>query len=189
MRAIAESAGVSASSAYYYFPSKTHLVQDLYVQVQQAHAALARPALADATGFVDRLRIVFETGLEAVAPYHHVAPGFLTAMVSPESPLNPLSAASETPRAMTIELFREAVDGAQHRLPSDITAQLPAALFVGYLALVLRWSYDRPEDKKQTYRLLDAGLRLLAVALPFTRVPGIRSVTRDALALVAEVRP
>lgn len=188
MRAIADSAGVSASNAYYYFPSKTHLVQELYVRVQHEHAALARPLLETTTGLVERLRVVFETGLDAVSPYHHVAPGFLTAMVPPDSPLNPLSDESGVARNMTVSLFREAVDGAQHRLPADISAPLPQALFVGYLALVLRWTYDRPPGKKETHRLMDAGLRLLALALPFVRVPGIRTAAREMLALVAKVR-
>lgn len=188
MRAIAERAGVSAGNAYYYFPSKMHLVQELYVRVQQEHAALASPRLKNTTGLVERLRVVFETGLEAVTPYHHVAPGFLTAMVPPDSPLNPLSDASEGARVMTVTLFREAIDGAQHRLPADITAPLPQALFVGYLALVLRWTYDRPADKKQTHRMLDAAMRLLSLALPFIRVPGIRTVAREMLTLVAKVR-
>lgn len=188
MRAIAESAGVSASNAYYYFPAKTHLVQELYVQVQQEHAALARPRLETTNGLVERLRVVFETGLDAVAPYHHVAPGFLTAMVPPDSPLNPLSDESGAARDMTVALFREAVDGAQHRLPADIATPMPRALFVGYLALVLRWTYDRPADKKQTHRLLDAGMRLLSLALPFVRVPGIHTAARETLTLVAKVR-
>lgn len=188
MRAIAETAGVSASNAYYYFPSKTHLVQELYVRVQQEHAALARPLLEQTTGLVDRLRVVFDTGLEAVAPYHHVAPGFLTAMVPPDSPLNPLSDESDSARNMTVSLFREAVDGAQHRLPADVSGPLPQALFVGYLALILRWTYDRPADKKQTRRMLDAGLRLLGLALPFVKVPGIHTATREMLALVAKVQ-
>jgi len=188
MRAIAESAGVSASNAYYYFPSKSHLVQELYVRVQQEHAALARPLLAQQTALVDRLRVVFETGLQAVAPYHHVAPGFLTAMVPPDSPLNPLSDESGGARDMTVSLFREAIDGAQHRLPADVSGPLPQALFVGYLALVLRWTYDRAADKKQTRLLLAAGLRLLSVALPFVRVPGIHAVAREMLTLVAKVR-
>src|SRR3954447_14888102 len=69
MRAIAETAGVSVSNAYYYYPSKMHLVQELYVRVQQEHAASARPLLKTKTALIDRLRVVFDTGLAAVTPY------------------------------------------------------------------------------------------------------------------------
>ncbi|MGM7677723.1 TetR/AcrR family transcriptional regulator [Microbacterium sp. A94] len=188
MRAIAEAAGVSVGNAYYYFPSKTHLVQELYVRVQREHAALALPQLEGVPGLVDRLRIVFETGLRAVLPYQHVAPGFLTAMIPPDSPLNPLADESGPAREMTLNLFRSAVSGAQHRLPEEIAGRMPEALFVAYLALVLRWTYDSTPGQRSTRRLLDSGLRTLALALPFARVPGIRKATSELLTLIGEVR-
>ena len=189
MRAIADVAGVSVSNAYYYYPSKMHLVQELYIRVQHEHAASARPLLSTKTSLVDRLRVVFDTGLTAVTPYQRVAPGFLAAMIPPDSPLNPLAEESGPARELTVGLFREAVDGAQHRLPDDIAELLPKALFVAYLALVLRWTYDTSADAKPTKRMLDAGLRLLGLALPFVKVPGIHTASRQLLTLVAEVRP
>lgn len=188
MRLIAEKAGVSSGNAYYYFPSKNHLVQDLYVRVQREHAETARAPLTAQRGLVDRLRVVFETGLDTLVPYQRSAPGFLSAMIAPDSPINPLSADSDTARDMTVSLFREAVDGAQHRLPADVAELLPDALFVTYLALVLRWTYDGSPDQEKTTRLMDAGLRLLALALPFVRVPGLHATTRELLRLIAEVR-
>lgn len=188
MRLIAERAGVSVGNAYYYFPSKNHLVQDLYERVQREHAAVAVPLLADERGLVDRLRIVFETGLETLTPYQSSAPGFLSAMIAPDSPINPLSADSGPAREMTVSLFREAVSGAQHRIPADVADLLPEALFVAYLGLVLRWTYDGSTGREKTTRMLDAGLRLLAVSLPFVRMPGLHQTARELLTLVAEVR-
>jgi AcrR family transcriptional regulator len=187
IRLIAKEAGVSIGNAYYYFPSKTHLVQELYEQVQQDHARVAAPRLQGVTGLVDRLRIVFETGLETLEPYQRVAPGFLSAMIAPDSPINPLSRESSGARDMTIGLFRRAVDGAEHRLPDDIAKRLPDALFVAFLGLIVRWTYDE-DDHARTRRLLDTALKLLAVALPFVRVPGVRGVARDLLDQIAEVR-
>ena len=88
---------------------------------------------------------------------------------------------------MTIGLFRRAVDGAEHRLPDDIAKRLPDALFVAFLGLIVRWTYDE-DDHARTRRLLDTALKLLAVALPFVRVPGVRGVARDLLDQIAEVR-
>lgn len=188
MRAIAHAAGVSVGNAYYYFPSKTHLVQELYIRVQREHAALAIPRLDGVVSLVDRLRVVFETGLTAVLPYQRVAPGFLTAMIPPESPLNPLAEESAPAREMTLDLFRTAVAGSQHRLPDEIAERMPQALFVAYLALVLRWTYDSGPGQRSTRRLLDTGLRMLALAIPFVRVPGIRKATGELLMLIGEVR-
>ncbi|MFD5225534.1 TetR/AcrR family transcriptional regulator [Microbacterium sp. NPDC058342] len=189
IRLIADEAGVSTGSAYYYFPSKTHLVQELYEQVQHEHAQIAAERLGEAIGVVERLRIVFETGLATLEPYRRVAPGFLSAMIAPDSPINPLSRESSPAREVTIGLFRHAVADAEHRLPEDIADRLPEALFVAYLALVLRWTYDDSDDRSRTGRLLDTALRVLTVSLPFTRLPGVRGVVRDLLEQVAGVRP
>jgi len=188
MRSIAEQAGVSTGNAYYYFPSKDHLVQALYEQVQREHQHLARERLAGEHGLVERLRIVYTSGLDALGPYRAVAPGFLTAMIPPDSPLNPLSAESSPARDTTVALFRDAVDGAQHRLPADVIAPLPDALLVAHLAIVLRWTYDRSPEQTRTRSLLDSGLRLLGLALPFVRVPGVHAAARELLTHVAEVR-
>lgn len=189
IRLIAKEAGVSVGNAYYYFPSKEHLVQELFEQVQREHARAAHPLLEGATGLTERLRIFFETGLESVRSYRRVAPGFLGAMVSPDSPINPLSADSSPARELTIGLLRSTVQGSSHRLPADIAERLPEALFPAYLALVLRWSYDDSPGQAKTTRLLGTGLRLFAVALPFLRVPGVRTVTKDLLDQIADVRP
>lgn len=188
MRSIAEQAGVSVGNAYYYFPSKEHLVQALYEQVQREHEGLARERLDGVTALVDRLRIVYLSGLDALASYRAVAPGFLTAMIPPDSPLNPLSTESSPARDLTIGLFRDAVAGAQHRLPDDVAAPLPEALLVGHLALVLRWTYDSSPEQAKTRALVTSGLRLLGLALPFVRVPGVHSAVRDLLGQIAEVR-
>ncbi|MFB4351914.1 TetR family transcriptional regulator [Microbacterium sp. LS_15] len=188
MRSIAEQAGVSTGNAYYYFPSKDHLVQALYEQVQREHQHLARERLAGEHGLVERLRIVYTSGLDALGPYRAVAPGFLTAMIPPDSPLNPLSAESSPARDTIVALFRDAVDGAQHRLPADVIAPLPDALLVAHLAIVLRWTYDRSPEQTRTRSLLESGLRLLDLALPFVRVPGVHAAARELLTQVAEVQ-
>ncbi len=188
IRLIANEAGVSVGNAYYYFPSKTHLVQELYEQVQRDHTEIATPLLGSASALVDRLRIVLETGLANLGSYRRVAPGFLSAMIAPDSPINPLSRESSAARDLTLELLRQAVSGSQHRLPVDIAERLPDAVFVAYLGLVLRWTYDDSDGQAHTQRLLDTALRLLAVALPFTRMPGVHGVARDLLDQVAEVR-
>lgn len=188
MRLIAERAGVSVGNAYYYFPSKDHLVQELYARVQREHRDAALASLEGASGLVDRLRIVFDTGLDTLQPYRHSAPGFLSAMIAPDSPINPLSAESAAARELTVGLFRDAVHGASHRLPQDIADLLPEALFVAYLAVVLRWTYDGSPAQASTAKLVAAGMRMLAVALPFMRVPGLHGAARDLLALVVEVR-
>ena len=47
MRAIAQDAGLATGLAHYYFPTKDHLVQELYLDVNREHARLAGAVLDD----------------------------------------------------------------------------------------------------------------------------------------------
>ena len=174
--------------AYYHFATKNDLVQQLYLEVQEAHRAAALPQLADTPDLIDRIAVVYRTGLDQLAAYHAHAAEFVSAAVSPRSEISPLSADSAGARAITEDLFAAAVVGA-HRsaVPDDIAAGLPRALFLGHLLLALFWVYDTSPGQERTRRLLASGIRLLRTALPLVRLPLIRGVVRELLDLVGEV--
>jgi AcrR family transcriptional regulator len=187
MRQVAKDAGVSLGNAYYYFPTKTHLVQELYIEVQEEHRAAAAPRLAETDDLIERLAVVFRTGLAQLSPFHDYAAGFLTAMVAPNSPLNPMSPESEPARSMIVGLFREALDGARPSLPADLAVRMPHALWLAHLLMSLFWSYDRSPGQRNTARLVDTALRLFRAALPFLRIPVVRAPLRTLLDLAAGV--
>ncbi|RKS89599.1 TetR family transcriptional regulator [Microbacterium sp. AG790] len=187
MRLIAQEAGVSVGNAYYHFATKNDLVQELYLDVQRRHRAAAEPTLADTDDLVERIAIVYRTGLDELTAYHEHAAQFLSAAVSPRSEINPLAEASGEARAITEALFGEAVDGARSgTVPSDLRQALPTVLFLGHLLLALFWVYDRSEGQERTRRLLDRGLALLRTTLPLARLPIVRGVVRELLELIAE---
>lgn len=188
VRLIAQEAGISVGTTNYHFPSKNHLVQELYMDVMGGFRTTSIGRMAKTDDLVARLRIVFETGIEVLQPYHGFAPGFLSAAMSPRSPINPLSGDSEPALEEAIAVFREAVDGARHRLPDDISRALPDVLVIAYLLLALFFTYDRSPGQRQTHRLLDRALRLLGLGLPLVRLPALRRPIRELLELVAEVR-
>ena len=189
VRLIAQEAGVSLGSTNYHFPSKNHLVQELYLEATREFRTTAGERMAASADLVERLRIAYTTGIEVLEPYHAFAPGFLAAAVSPRSPINPLSGESEPALGEAVAVFRDAIDGsARHGIPADLVDALPEALTVGYLLLALFWTYDRSPEQRTTRRLLDIALRLAVPALPLLRVPAIRRPVRELLALVGEVR-
>lgn len=189
IRLIAQEAGVSVGTTHYHFASKNHLVQELYLDVQEKHRDAAAPGLAASTDLVERLAIVYRTGLDQLTPYHPFAPEFLSAAVSPRSPINPLSEDSAPALRIVEGLFREAVDGASSvGLPEEFRASLPDALVLGHLLLALFWVYDRSPGQQRTRTLLDGGLRLLRLALPFARMPLLRKPLQELLDLVASVK-
>lgn len=188
IRLIAEEAGVSVGTTNYHFASKNDLVQELYLDVQVSHRDAAVPLLAATDDLVERLGVVFRTGLAQLEPYHRFAPEFLSAAVSPRSSLNPLSSDSTESREIVVGLFREAVGGAKDRLPAEFDEGLPAALMLAHLLLALFWVYDSSPGRERTHRLLDRGLRLVKLSLPLVRVRVLRRPLRELLDLVAEVR-
>jgi AcrR family transcriptional regulator len=188
IRLIAQEAGVSVGATHYHFASKNHLVQELYLDVQEAHRDAAEPLLSTSGDLIDRLAIVYRTGLDQLSEYHAHAPEFLSAAVSPRSPINPLSTESAPALEIVTTLFREAVEGSTNALPDDIRASLPQAFVLGHLLLALFWVYDTSPGQRRTRTLLDGGLRLLGLALPLVRVPVLRKPLRELLGLIAEVR-
>lgn len=189
IRKIAGELGMSVGATNYHFPSKNQLIQELYLDVQEAHRVAAEPLLDDQSRLIDRLRIVYSTGLDQLTPYHSHAGEFLAAAVSPRSPINPLSTDSAEALAIVEGLFTRAVnDAAASGLPDDIRSLLPRALVLTHLLLALFWVYDSSEGQQRTRRLLDRGLKLLATVLPMARLPILRGALKDTLALVNEVR-
>ena len=188
IRGIAAEAGVSVGTTHYQFGSKNALVQELYLEVQHAHRAAAEPLLAATDDLIERLSIVYTTGLDQLTPYHEHAPEFLSAAVSPRSPINPLADESAPAFAIVEGLFREAVEGAADQLPEDFRAALPHAFALGHLLLALFWVYDASPGQARSRRLVERGLKLMRFALPLTRVPLFRAPLRELLDLVAEVK-
>ncbi|GAA3903068.1 TetR/AcrR family transcriptional regulator [Microbacterium invictum] len=188
VRQIAAEAGVSVGVTNYHFASKNRLVQELYVDVQERHRAAAVPALDGVDDLIDRLTVIYRTGLDELTPYHPHAGEFVAAAMSPKSDVNPLSAESAPARDITEALFARAVSGAKHSLPADIADRLPAVLFLGHLLLALYWAYDRSPGQERTSRLLERGLGLLRLALPLVRLPLVRRPLREMLDLIGEVR-
>lgn len=189
IRLIAQEAGISVGTTNYHFASKNDLVQELYLDVQLAHRDAVTPLLANTDDLVDRLALVYRTGLAELEPYHRFAPEFLSAAMSPRSSVNPLSAESTPSRETVIGVFRDAVTGAKKKsLPAELEEALPSALMIAHLLLALFWVYDSSPDQRRTQRLLDGGLRLLRLSLPLLRVRVLRAPLRELLDLVAEVR-
>ncbi|ROS75135.1 TetR family transcriptional regulator [Curtobacterium sp. PhB130] len=185
MRGIAAEAGLSVGNAYYHFPTKDHLVQELYVDVQQEHRAVALPLLDTTDDLTARIGIVVRSGLTNLAAYHAIAPQFLAAAVAPDSPINPLSAESSEARDLVLDLFRRAVAGARQKLPADLAEDLPTALWTGYLLFALFWTYDTSPGQSRTNRLVDAMLGVLRFALPMLRIRPFRTAVTEIVGIVA----
>ena len=188
IRLIASEAGISVGNAYYYFPTKNHMVQELYVRVQTHHRELAVARMHGVTDLAKRLEIVLLAGLESLAPYHDTAPGFLAAAISPASPVNPLSEDSSEARAIVEGLFAELVAGTTTGIPQYLKERLPEVLWLAYLGLALFWVYDTSPGQAKSRRLVARSVKLFGALLPLTRLPLLRGPITEALDIVVEAR-
>lgn len=189
MRGIAETAGVSTGNAYYHFASKDALVQELYLEVQHEHAALAAPVLAAGGTLTDRLRGVWHAGVDAFEPFHAFGAGFLSVAIRPGSDASPFSAASGPAREASRALFEEVVAGAEPAVPSRLRAELPELLWLAQLGVTLFWVHDTSPGRARTRRLVEQGAALVGHVVRLSRLPVARGVVDDALRLVRAVHP
>ncbi|WP_265521905.1 TetR/AcrR family transcriptional regulator [Oerskovia flava] len=188
MRAIATSAGVSTGNAYYYFPSKDHLVQELYLEVQREHTATVASLLEAGGSVSERLRGVLDAAIDVFAPYHAFGAEFISVAIRPGSAASPFSAASSESRELSQRIFEDVVAGAQPRVPPALRAQLPELLWLVQLGVTLFWVYDSSPDFARTRRLVAGGAPVVGHLVRLSRLPVARGVVDDVLRLIRAVR-
>jgi AcrR family transcriptional regulator len=188
MRAIATEAGLAASNAYYYFPSKDHLVQEFYTRIQLAHREAVAPHLAAKGELGTRLHAAMSTGVAAMDPYHAFAGKFFRVAADPSSASNPFSDESEPARTLSQELFREVVDGATTTIDPELRAVLPELLWLAHLGVTLFWVYDRSPGRAKTRLLVDRAVPLIDRMVGLSRLRVLRPAVREALSLYRALR-
>lgn len=187
IRALASELGIAVGSAYYHFPSKSHLVQELYVDVAHAHAAATAQMLNSESKLAVRIRESFLLSLELLEPYRAHASEFLVAGMRPGDDANPLSPASENARDEFRRTFSAVVTGATDRIPADIAAVLPDALYRLNLLASLAWVQDVSPEHIRTRTLITRVTGLLTLALPALRLPPVHKMARGILSDIAHL--
>lgn len=189
MRAIAKEAGVSVGNAYYYFGSKEELIQAYYDELQDNHNNACRAVLDSTDLFSARLMGVLRARVDTMVPYHAFAGKFFKFAAEPTSPLNPFSSESGPARSAAIAIYREVVDGSTDlRLDPDFQQELPELLWLYSMGIVLYWVHDDSEGCRKTYLLVERTVPLVNKMVSMSRLPGFRSVTRELVDIIRNVR-
>ncbi|MFN8073944.1 MAG: TetR family transcriptional regulator [Kineosporiaceae bacterium] len=189
MRRIATEAGVATGNAYYYFPSKQHLVQELYREVTAEHARRAREVLAAAGPDLGaRLAAVWAAGLDVFEPYHAFGVEFVTTAIRPGSPSSPFSPASAAARETSLAMIGELVTGIRPRVPERLREQLPELLWLAQLGIMLFWVHDDSPGQRRTRALTAQAAPLVARLVRLARLPVLRTAVDDVLRLVTAGR-
>ena len=188
MRAIAAEAGVSVGNAYYYFDSKEQLIQGFYDRAQVEHEAAARPVLDTEHDLAARIVGVVEAWLVTMAPYRPFAGKFFKNAAEPTSPLSPFSPESSTARATAIALWREVLEGSDAKIPRRLRADLPEMLWLYFMGIVLFWVHDPTQDATATRRVVTRTAPLVVRAIGIARLPVMRTMLDDIVALMGEIK-
>lgn len=189
MRTVAGEAGLSVGNAYYYYPSKQHLVQEYYDRAQELHDAAARPVLDRETDFEARLHGVLRARVDTMQADKHFAVGFFRFAADPQSPLSPFSPESAHARELSIALYAEAVRGAPGvKMPPELRDALPELLWLYQMGVVLYWVHDASPNSAKTYALVDQTVPLVVKLVGLARYRLLRGIIFDLLDLVRELR-
>ncbi|WP_433330739.1 TetR/AcrR family transcriptional regulator [Spirillospora sp. CA-294931] len=188
MRVIAKEAGVSVGNAYYYFGSKEELIQAYYDELQDEHIKACRAVLDSEREFAPRLLGVLKARVDTMVPYHEFAGKFFKFAAEPTSPLNPFSAESGPARTAAVEVYREVVDGANLKIDEEFRKELPELLWLYSMGIVLYWVHDSSPGCRKTYLLVDRTVPLVNRMVSMSRIPGFKSVTRELVSIIREVR-
>ena len=186
MRLVATQAGVALGNAYYYFPSKAHLVQEMYASVVAEQVRSAEVALARESGLAERIAAAWRAAIEAGEQYHELGVELLSEAIRPGSPLSPFSPESTPARETSQAVFRDAVSVG--RVPTVLRDELPLLLWLTQLGIEIFWLYDSSEGRRKTHLLIDGLAPLVASLVRLARLPVARGIVEDAVALLHRVR-
>jgi AcrR family transcriptional regulator len=188
MRAIAKEAGVSVGNAYYYFDSKEELIQAYYDELQENHLAACRVVLDREQDFAARLLGVLKARIDTMVPYHAFAGKFFKFAAEPTSPLNPFSSESGPARAAAVAIYREVVNGSALKIEQEFREELPELLWLYSMGIVLYWVHDDSPGCRKTYLLVERTVPLVGRMVSMSRLPGFKSVTRELVGVIRDVR-
>jgi AcrR family transcriptional regulator len=188
MRAIAAEAGVSVGNAYYYFESKEQLIQGFYDRAQVAHRAASRPTLDAERELGARITGVAGAWLDSMEPYRPFAGKFFKSAAEPTSPLSPFSRESAPARAEAIRLWTEVLEGSDAKVPKRLRPDLPELLWLYLMGVVLFWVHDPTPGAAASRRVVARTAPLVVRAISLARLPVMRGLLDDVVALMGEIR-
>jgi AcrR family transcriptional regulator len=185
MRELAAAAGASLGAAYYYFPSKEAIIQAYYDDVQTEHARRLSAALeAKQLDLKDRLRAAFHSKLDLLQGDRRLLSALFRYTGDPHHPLSALGEGTRVNRKQSVDTFAAAIG--DERLPDDIRALLPTALWALHMGTILYFIYDESPEQQRTRRLVDGVITLLVRVLALAKLPLLKPVRGRALALLRD---
>jgi AcrR family transcriptional regulator len=188
MRDIAQKAGVATGAAYYYYPSKDAIVADFYERSCAEMQPKIEAALEHASTLEARLRAMIRVKLVHFAPNRGVLRALLRNGADPKHPLSPFSPQTKGIRDIDMAWFRRILVDCGMRIPRDLEAHLPGALWFFQMGVIFFWVIDESPHQARTERLLELASKSVATLVRLSGLPFMRSLRKTALQLVEIVK-
>ncbi|KWR70645.1 hypothetical protein RN04_12330 [Arthrobacter sp. W1] len=177
MRAIAAKAGVSLSHAYYYFKSKEDIVAQLLLNLRREQYEQCSGMLNEGNTLEANIRAVLDSGVEALARYHDFGPAFLRLMLSRDMGNDEIS-------RIELELWEKVVAGSRPLPPMGIRRDLPKFLLLVSRQIFSAWAFDQSPQQRRSRLLMKNMAPVAAKFAVLCRLPVVRSLFEDVLALM-----
>ena len=185
MRDVAAAADVALGGAYYYFPSKEAIVQAYYDDVQAEHGRRVASALAERKlNLEERLRIAFHTKFDILAHDRKLLGALFRYSADPEHPLSVFGPTSGPIREASRKVFETAIG--DEKLPGDIRAVLPVALWAAHMGILLYFIYDQSPDQARTRKLIDGVTRMIVRVLGLAKMAIMKPLRGSLISLLRE---
>jgi AcrR family transcriptional regulator len=186
MRDVADAAGVALGSAYYYFPGKEAIVQAYYDEVQSQHLSRVADSLAaKRRNFEERLRIAFHAKFDILADDRKLLGALFRFTADPGHPLSVFGPANQATREQSMNVFALAIG--EEKLPEDIRAAVPVALWALHMGILLYFIYDQSPAQQRTRKLIDGAVRMVVRILSVARLPILKPLRGSLVSLLREI--
>lgn len=187
MRGIAASAAVSLGNAYYYFPSKEHMILGFYNELLQEQQFKATSVIERREPLKEKLIALIRSNMMTIEPHRDLFISLFKCAADPVSPLNPFSEQSTPIRNASIALFEQALTRANVSVASDLKPVLPGMLWMYYMGIILFWIQDRSFGRRRTNRLLEISSAIVATLIAISSSPLFFEVRKQLLIIWREV--
>jgi len=184
MRDIAAKAGVATGAAYYYYPSKEAIVLDFYQRACAEMQPRIEAALARRRGLEARLRELIQVKLATFAPNRGVLRALLRNGADPKHPLSPFSVQTKEIRDVDMAWFRRILVDCGIKIPKDLAAHLPGALWFFQMGVIFFWVIDESPNQARTTRLLELAAKSVTTLIRVSALPLMRPLRKTALQLI-----
>lgn len=168
MRDIAKAAGMSLGAAYHYFDSKDAIVAAYYEWMQEEHERRIASAAPDGT-VAAKIKSILTTKLDLLRSDRKILVALFATLADPDHPLSLFGRGTSELRDRSVEMFREAFDGAG--LPEELEGLAGYAAWMAHLGVMLYLIHDDSKAQERTHLLADAVGDLFGFIVPLASAP------------------